>query len=112
MNEVDRLRKEAARDAIRFMEAKMDYGRGSGNKRKIIDAEVKDKMKSDIYRLAFEAALQTIDEGEIVRRIQGKKHLEKAYVGAKKTYRVARRAEVFYNNNRGWINKILDAIFG
>lgn len=111
MTDVEKIRKQAEKDAMRFMEAKMDYGRGSGNKRKIVNAEIQERLKNDIYRLAFEKAIEVIDQKDVIDRIKTKKHMAKAYDGAKKTYRAARRAENFYSRNRGWINDILSAIF-
>ena len=112
MSAIEKIRKQAERDAKRYSEAQMNYGKGAGNQRKIIDAEVKEKLKDDIYKAAFEAALARINEADVAEKIKRKKGVRKAVDGAKKTVRAARRAEGFYYRNRYWIDNIVRAIFG
>ena len=53
-----------------------------------------------------------IDSGKVAKKIEKRKAAERAYSGAKKTVRAARRAGNFYSNNRTWIDDLLRLIFG
>lgn len=111
MDGVRNIRKQAYKDAEKYAEAQMNYGKGAGNQRKIIKAQVEERMKNDIYAEAFNQHLAQINSEEVVRKVKTKKNVEKAYSGAKKVYRSARKAENFYYRNKGIINHILGAIF-
>lgn len=111
MTAIENLRRQAARDAQRYLEAKMNYGQGAGNQRKIINAQVQERMKNEIYKAAFEAALAGIDKAGVAEKIQKKKGVQRVVEGTRKGLRTARRAEGFYYRNRYWIDSILGAIF-
>ena len=112
MNQIEAMRRQAERDAKRYMEARLNYGKGAGTQRKLIDAEIKERMKDAIYKAAFEATLAGIDQAGVAEKIRKKKGVQKAVEGGRKTIRAARRAENFYQRNRYWINDIVRAIFG
>ena len=103
--------KSIERDAFRFMEAKLDYGKGAGTKRKLIKAELENKMQDDAYRAAFNDALMNVDTDIIMRRIERRKELENAAKTAKRTYRTARRGINFYSRNKDWIDFLSDFFF-
>lgn len=109
---LDKIRAQARKDAKRYSEAQLNYGQGAGTQRKLIDAELKEKLKDDIYRATFEAALASINKADVAAKIRKKKGVQRAVEGAKKTARAARRAENFYYRNRYWIDNIARAIFG
>ena len=109
---IDKIRAQARKDAKRYSEAQMNYGRGAGNQRKILDAELQEKLKDDIYKATFEAALAGINKADVAEKIRKKKGIQAAVEGAKKTARAARRAENFYYRNRYWIDNIVRAVFG
>ncbi len=111
MSAIEKIKKDAARDAKRYSEAQLNYGKGAGTNRRILKAELEEKMKDDIYKRTFEAELARINQGDVIRKIKNKKSFEKAYDGAKKTVRAARRAEGFYYRNRYWIDEVLRSIF-
>lgn len=50
-------KREARKDAKEFARAKMYYGEGAGNRRKLIKATVKEKSKSKVYADEFEKSL-------------------------------------------------------
>lgn len=52
-------KREARKDAKEFARAKMYYGEGAGNRRKLIKATVKEKSKSKVYADEFEKSLAT-----------------------------------------------------
>ena len=112
MSAIERIREQARRDAKRYSEAQLNYGKGAGNRRKILNAELQEKMKNDIYKAEFNKTLESINKRDIARKIENKKGVEKAIDGAKKTVRAARRAEGFYQRNKYWIDGILREIFG
>lgn len=110
------MRDSIERDAYRFMEAKLDYGKGSGTKRKLMKAELDAKMQDDSYKAAFNDALINIDTDEILRKIERRKAIERTYNGAKSTVRTIERNVNFYSRNEGWIRKwmcvLYDIFFG
>lgn len=109
---IEKIRAQARKDAKRYSEAQMNYGKGAGNRRKILDAELKEKLKDDIYKAAFEAALAGINKADVAKKIEQKKGLQRAVNNAKKGVRAARRANNFYNRNHTWIDDLLRLIFG
>lgn len=104
--------KNVERDAYRFIEARLDYGKGAGTKRKLIAAELEPKMQDDAYKAAFNDAINNIDVDRVIRSIERRKAFENTYHGAQKTVNTARRIGTIYANNKSWIDKILDFIFG
>lgn len=50
-------KREARKDAKEFARAKMYYGEGAGNRRKLIKATVQEKSKSKVYADEFEKSL-------------------------------------------------------
>lgn len=46
--------REAKRDAKEYTQAKMFYGNGAGNRRKLINATVNSKSKDQAYKKAFD----------------------------------------------------------
>lgn len=100
------------RDAFRFMEAKLDYGKGSGTKRKLIKAELEEKFKDDAYKEAFNDALMNIDTTAIMRKIDRKKELEYTYKGVRKGFRLAKKTASCYSKNKEIVDFFLDLFFG
>lgn len=47
-------RKIAKKDAKRYVKAKMGYGEGAGTRRKLLKAELSEKMKDSTYKSAFD----------------------------------------------------------
>lgn len=100
------------RDAFRFMEAKLDYGKGAGTKRKLIKAELDKKLQDDNYREAFNDALMNIDTTAIMRKIDRKKELEYTYKGVRKGFRLAKKTASCYSKHKEGVDFFLDLIFG
>ena len=111
MNQIEALKRQAAKDAKRYLEAKLNYGKGAGTQRKLLNAELQEKFKNDIYKAAFEAALARIDQADITAQIRKKKGVQAAVEGGRKALRAARRAEGIYYRNQGWLGPILKMIF-
>ena len=53
--------REASKDAKEYARAKMYYGEGAGNRRKLIKAKVEEKSKDAGYKEAFDYALSQQD---------------------------------------------------
>ena len=106
------IEKEAARDARRFAEAKMNYGKGAGTQRKLLNAELSHKMENSLYQEAFNDALAHIDEADVARRIKTRKSVEKGAKAVRNGYYTARRVGNAYNRNKTLIDQILSIIFG
>lgn len=58
---VRKAKRMAKRDAKEFARAKMYYGEGAGNRRKLIKAKVKERSKDKNYKEAFDTALSEQD---------------------------------------------------
>ena len=95
------IRNQARKDAEKYAEAQMNYGKGAGNRRKIIKAQVEERMKDDIYAEAFNQHLAQINSEQVAQKVEKKKNVEKTYSGAKKAYK-------FLYRNRGIIEHILN----
>lgn len=112
MSAIDRLRRQAKKDAMRYTEAQLNYGKGAGTQRKILNAEIQEKLKNDIYKATFEATLACINQADVAEKIRKKKGVQATFEGAKKAARSVRRAESFYYRNQYWLSAIFRAIFG
>lgn len=112
MSEMEKIRRQASRDAKRYSEAQMNYGKGAGTRRKLLKAEIDEKMKDYHYEVEFHKALSRINQGDILKKVETKKGIQKTYNGAKKAVRTARRASNFYSRNKSWIDDLLRLIFG
>ena len=110
MKQIEAIKRQAARDAQRYLEAKLNYGTGAGTQRKLIDAELKEKMKDALYKTAFEKALAAASEADALKKIRAKKGFQRAVDGGRKTLRAVRRAENLYYRNKSWIDRIADAL--
>lgn len=112
LSAIDRIRRQAKKDAMRYTEAQLNYGKGAGTQRKILNAEIQERLKNDIYKTAFEAALAGINQANVAEKIRKKKGVQATFEGAKKAARSVRRAESFYYRNQYWLSAIFRAIFG
>ncbi len=111
MTHIEALKRQAEKDAKRYLEAKLNYGTGAGTQRKLLNAELKEKLKNDIYKTAFEKALAAASETDALKKVRQKKGVQRAVEGGRKTLRAARRAENFYYRHKPfvdyWIKKML-----
>lgn len=112
MTYIEALKKQAEKDAKRYLEAKLNYGTGAGTQRKLLDAELKEKLKDEIYKTAFEKALAAASEADALKKVRQKKGVQRAVEGGRKTLRAARRAENFWYRNQQWLGPLVKAIFG
>jgi len=82
------VHREANKDAVEFARAKMYYGQGAGNRRKLINATVTAKSAKDpVYKQAFEDALAKQDMAKRASEARGKRHRTDAVQGTAKTVR-------------------------
>ena len=77
----------ARKDAKEYIDAKMYYGNGAGNRRKLIKNTVKQRSKNSYYKQEFDKAVQNQDLDKAVKRAKAKRHRTDASEGAKKTAR-------------------------
>lgn len=71
------VRRRARRDAKEFTQAKMYYGEGAGNRRKLIKAAVKARSKDPFYKSEFDKAVANTDmskRASQARRQRGRKN--------------------------------------
>lgn len=75
------VRRRARRDAKEFTQAKMYYGEGAGNRRKLIKATVKARSKDPFYKSEFDKAVANTDmskRASQARRQRGRKNARNA----------------------------------
>lgn len=71
------VRRRARRDAKEYTQAKMYYGEGAGNRRKLIKATVKARSKDPFYKSEFDKAVANTDmskRASQARRQRGRKN--------------------------------------
>lgn len=91
------VHREAKKDATEFARAKMYYGEGAGNRRKLINATVAAKSKKDpVYKAAFEQHLSNQDMAKRASEARGKRKRTDAVKGTAKTARGIKN--VLYGN--------------
>lgn len=99
---VRRTQRIAKKDAKKYARAKMYYGEGAGNRRKLIKARVNERSKDPVYKKAFDDAYskQNMERhasaAKIERRTRDSKKFVKRYGAAAITagtfaYRIAQR---------------------
>lgn len=54
---VRKAKHNARKDAKEYARAKMFYGEGAGNRRKLIKAKVKERSKNSVYKQEFDKEL-------------------------------------------------------
>lgn len=105
--------KEIARqDAKEYAEAKMNYGKGAGNRRKLIQAKVDSRMKDPEYRNAFQQALGEIDYEPIAERVKTKNDIREGVNVMKRGIRAGKRLYNIYDRNRDILEPIVRRIIG
>lgn len=89
----NRTNKEARRDADEFARAKMFYGEGAGNRRKLIKAKVEAKSKRDPnYQKAFDHHLGRQDMAKQAEKARGERKRTDRKEGVRKTANSINRA--------------------
>ena len=66
--------REAKRDAKEYTQAKMFYGNGAGNRRKLIKATVNSKSKDQAYKKAFDHHVENTDMAKRAQQARGQRH--------------------------------------
>lgn len=75
------------RDAKEFTQAKMYYGEGAGNRRKLIKATVKARSKDPLYKSEFDKAVANTDMGKRASQARRQRGRKNARNSAGKTVR-------------------------
>lgn len=80
--------REAKKDADEFAKAKMFYGEGAGNRRKLIKAKVEAKSKKDpSYKKAFDSHLENQDFAKRASQARGERRRKDTVNSSMKTAR-------------------------
>lgn len=90
--------KMARKDAEEFARAKMFYGKGAGNRRKLIKATVDERSKDPYYKEYFDQYLSQQDMAKHAKKAASERHRKDVTEGAAKTARGAINAA---NGNLG-----------
>lgn len=77
----------ARRDAREFTQAKMYYGEGAGNRRKLIKAKVKQRSTDAAYKKAFDNHVSNTDWEKRAQQARGKRHRQDVKNSVGKTAR-------------------------
>lgn len=81
------VRRRARRDAKEFTQAKMYYGEGAGNRRKLIKATVKARSKDPFYKSEFDKAVANTDMSKRASQARRQRGPKNARNSAGKTVR-------------------------
>lgn len=79
--------RQAKKDAKEYARAKMFYGEGAGNRRKLIKAKVEERSKNDYYKKEFERHLGEQDMSRHAEKAQSERHRKDAQKSVAKTAR-------------------------
>ena len=71
-------KREARKDAKEFARAKMYYGEGAGNRRKLIKATVQEKSKSKVYADEFEKSLASQNMADHAKKAKTERRVNDA----------------------------------
>lgn len=82
-----KAKSRAKKDAKEYARAKMFYGDGAGNRRKLIKNVVAERSKDPTYKRAFEEALSKQDMAKHVQKAKAERHRKDTTEQAKKTGR-------------------------
>ena len=82
-----RIAKEAKKDADEYAKAKMYYGKGAGNRRKLIKATVEQKSKDKYYKEEFDRALAGQDMAKRASQARTTRHANDVKDSTAKTAR-------------------------
>lgn len=83
-----RTNRKARKDAKEYTQAKMFYGDGAGNRRKLIKNKVESNSKKDSnYKKAFDFHVEKTDMGKRVSQATRKRKVEDVKSGTGKTFR-------------------------
>lgn len=69
-----KIDKMARKDAKRWADAKMYYGEGAGNRRKLLKAELSNKFKNEEYKKAFDRYLEGADYEKSAKKAKRERH--------------------------------------
>lgn len=81
------VRRRARRDAKEYTLARMYYGEGAGNRRKLIKATVKDRSKDPFYKSEFDKAVSKTDMSKRASQAQRQRGRKNARNATGKTVR-------------------------
>lgn len=70
-----KARSRAKKDAKEYARAKMFYGEGAGNRRKLINNIVSERSKDPTYKRAFEESLAKQDMEKAAKRAKSERHI-------------------------------------
>lgn len=82
-----KAKSRAKKDAKEFARAKMFYGEGAGNRRKLIKNTVAERSKDLVYKQAFNEALSRQDMAKHVQKAKAERHRKDTTKQVKKTGR-------------------------
>lgn len=82
-----KARKCAKKDAKEFARAKMFYGEGAGNRRKLIKNIVEERSKDSVYKKAFDEALSKQDMAKHAQKAKQERQRKDTVNSVKKTGR-------------------------
>lgn len=94
-------KRTARKDAKEYARAKMYYGKGAGNRRKLIDATVKQRSKDPVYKEQFEKYLAKQDMAQHAAKARSERHRKDA---VEKTAKISRSVKNAYLQNYQYVS--------
>ena len=76
--------KEARKDARKYVNAKQYYGKGAGNRRKLLKGELSEKMKDPDYKKAFDEYVKNEDYVKATTRAKAERNTRDTIEKAKR----------------------------
>ena len=104
-----KISRQARKDAEEFARAKMFYGEGAGNRRKLIKAAVKQRSSDPFYKAEFERYLSVQDMAKHAEKARGERKRRNAVNTTAKTARGVKNA---YLGNIGRASTTAIALYG
>lgn len=116
MRRKKKIDKTARKDAKRYADAKMYYGEGAGTRRKLLKAELSNKMKDEHYKKAFDYYMQGADYEKSAHRAKRERRTRDTVKKVRTTTHKVESAlgvtaigvaSVYYLSNREQINNAI-----
>lgn len=110
------INKVAKKDAKRYIDAKMYYGEGAGNRRKLLKGELDKKMKDPRYKEAFDKYVSEVDLSRSVNRAKAERTARDTAKKIKKTAGAVIPVAVFagsvyYSMNKEKVDRAISNAF-
>lgn len=116
-----KFNKQVRKDAFKFAEAKMDYGKGAGIKRRHVKAELNVKFRDPKYKAAFDKAVGEANYRKATKKAKTSHDVREAKEQTARSVKAAARfltgtstltaAYILYSQNKPAVDRFLSKQF-